>query len=69
VFVNNFGDNGDVIGRVAGTSTGELVFHSVFMFRGHVSAEKWIGSFGSRFGSPDFECVVEKACFVHVVVA
>ena len=39
LLVNDVGDFGDIVGRVAGTFAGELIFHSVFMFGCHVSAE------------------------------
>ena len=68
-FVNDVGDRGDIVGGVAGSLTGELIFHSVFVFCCHVGAEEKIGFVGRWLGSPDFESVVEKSSVIDVFVA
>jgi hypothetical protein len=52
--VDNVGDGGDMVGRVASTFAGELIFHSIFMFCSHVGAEKRVSFIGRWFGSPNF---------------
>jgi len=68
--VDDIGDRrfSDVVG-ISGSLAGCLVSHSVFMFCGHVGAEKCVCFVSFWFLSPDFEGIVEESGVADIIVA
>ena len=66
--VDEIGDKGCLIGRVAGGLGGQVVFHAVFVFDCHDCFENSICFGGVGFCAPDLEGIIEEASCIDVVV-
>ncbi len=69
LLMDEIGDEGCLVGRVACSFACQVVLHTIVMFDGHQNFEVLVGFGGFWLCPPKFDCIVEKSSFVNVVVA
>ena len=68
LLMDEIGEEGCLVGRVACSFARQVVLHAIAVFNGHHNFELVLGFGGFWLGPPNFECIAKESSVVNIVV-